>query len=75
MILVTGGTGLVGKHLKDILPNAVYVGSSNYNLISEYEVTEMVELYEQQGLEHEDAQKIVDSYMNNCGDKCKNNNG
>jgi len=27
---------------------------------NEYEVNEMVELYEQQGLEHEDAQKIVD---------------
>ena len=24
MILVTGGSGLVGKHLKDIMPDAVY---------------------------------------------------
>ena len=26
-ILVTGGTGMVGKHLKEILPNARYIGS------------------------------------------------
>ena len=26
-ILVTGGTGMVGKHLKKLLPDAVYVGS------------------------------------------------
>ena len=40
-ILVTGGSGLVGKHLKDILPNAVYVSSSDYNLINEHEVMKM----------------------------------
>jgi GDP-L-fucose synthase len=27
-ILVTGGTGMVGKHLQEILPNAVYIGSN-----------------------------------------------
>tara|TARA_Y100000385_G_scaffold280492_1_gene331798 strand:- start:3158 stop:4054 length:897 start_codon:yes stop_codon:yes gene_type:complete len=27
-ILVTGGTGLVGKHLQELLPNATYVGSN-----------------------------------------------
>ena len=26
-ILVTGGTGMVGKHLQDILPNAMFIGS------------------------------------------------
>ena len=26
-ILVTGGTGMVGKHLQEILPNATYIGS------------------------------------------------
>ena len=25
-ILVTGGTGMLGKHLQDIIPNAIYVG-------------------------------------------------
>ena len=41
-ILVTGGIGLVGKHLQDILPEAVYVSSSAYNLTDEYEVEEMM---------------------------------
>ena len=27
-ILVTGGTGMVGKHLQELLPNATYIGSS-----------------------------------------------
>ena len=26
-ILITGGTGMVGKHLQNILPNAYYLGS------------------------------------------------
>ena len=29
-ILVTGGNGLVGKHLQDILPNATYISSKDY---------------------------------------------
>lgn len=31
-ILVTGGTGMVGKHLQDLIPNATFVGSKDYNL-------------------------------------------
>ena len=31
-ILVTGGTGLIGKYLKKEMPNAIYVGSSDYDL-------------------------------------------
>ena len=31
-ILVTGGTGMLGMHLKKILPTAIYVGSKDYNL-------------------------------------------
>ena len=33
-ILVTGGTGLVGKHLKDIMPNAIYLSSRDANLLT-----------------------------------------
>ena len=33
-ILVTGGTGLVGKHLKDIRPNAIYLSSRDANLLN-----------------------------------------
>jgi len=31
-ILVTGGTGLVGKHLQEILPNAIYLSSKDCDL-------------------------------------------
>ena len=32
-ILVTGGTGMIGNAVKDILPEAVYVSSKDYNLL------------------------------------------
>ena len=35
-ILVTGGNGLVGKHLQDILPDAIYVSSKDYDLTESY---------------------------------------
>ena len=34
-ILVTGGSGLVGKYLKKILPEAIYVSSKDYDLTTE----------------------------------------
>ena len=37
-ILVTGGSGLVGKHLQDILPEATYISSKDYDLTQNYEV-------------------------------------
>jgi len=40
-IIVTGGSGLVGSHLKKILPDAIYLSSKDYNLISESEVDRM----------------------------------
>ena len=40
-ILVTGGTGQVGRELKTILPNAVFVGSRDYDLTSCEAVSQM----------------------------------
>ena len=37
-ILVTGGSGLVGKYLKKILPHAKYISSKDYDLTSENDV-------------------------------------
>lgn len=37
-ILVTGGTGMVGKHLQEILPNAIYVGSKDWDMTKWEEV-------------------------------------
>ncbi len=44
--LITGGSGLVGKHLKDILPDAVYISSKDYDLTWIDEVRDMVNEYE-----------------------------
>ena len=40
-ILVTGGSGLVGKYLKKILPDAVYISSKDYDLTTENGVQKM----------------------------------
>ena len=42
-ILVTGGTGMVGKHLKNMLPwpESVFVGSKDYDLTDQVQVEEM----------------------------------
>jgi GDP-L-fucose synthase len=40
-ILVTGGSGLVGKYLKKILPDAIYISSKDYDLTSEEGVRKM----------------------------------
>ena len=40
-ILVTGGSGMVGKSLKKYLPDATYVSSQNYALTSEIQVSRM----------------------------------
>lgn len=44
-LLVTGGTGLVGHALQKIHPNAIYVGSKDYDLTKEKEVKSMFEKY------------------------------
>ena len=41
-ILVTGGTGLVGKHLQKILPDAIYLGSKDCDLMDLQKVRWMV---------------------------------
>lgn len=41
-ILVTGGTGQVGRHLRELLPDAVYVSSKDYDLTSEFAVRKMI---------------------------------
>jgi GDP-L-fucose synthase len=45
IILVTGGSGMVGKHLKEILPDAIYVGSNDYDLRNWLEVEDLFERY------------------------------
>ena len=40
-IVVTGGSGLVGKSLKKLIPNAVYLSSKDFNLTNENSVKNM----------------------------------
>ncbi len=40
-ILVTGGTGMVGKHLQELIPNATFVGSKDYSLTNIFAVQAM----------------------------------
>lgn len=42
-ILVTGGSGLVGNHLQEILPAATYISSKDYDLTSESDVKNLLE--------------------------------
>lgn len=44
-ILVTGGTGLVGKHLQEILPDAFYLGSKDCDLTDIKMVKWMISSY------------------------------
>ena len=46
-ILVTGGTGMVGKHLANMLPwpETVFVGSKDYDLTDQVQVDEMFKKY------------------------------
>ena len=44
-ILVTGGTGMVGKHLQQILPDAVYIGSKECDLRDWVQVKNLFERY------------------------------
>jgi|TARA_R110000744_G_scaffold196535_2_gene315785 GDP-L-fucose synthase len=41
-ILITGGTGMVGKHLYDIFPNATYVGSKDCDLTNYSDVQDLI---------------------------------
>ena len=45
-ILITGGSGMLGKHLKELYPNAISTSSKDYNLVKEYEVESMFRYYQ-----------------------------
>ena len=44
-IVVTGGSGMVGKGLQKLYPNAVYISSKNYDLTDQEEVRNMIRYY------------------------------
>lgn len=40
-ILITGGSGMLGKHLRELYPDAIFISSKDYNLVREHEVEAM----------------------------------
>ncbi len=40
-IVVTGGSGLLGRYLKKVLPEATYLSSKDYNLLEQTEIRKM----------------------------------
>ena len=44
-ILVTGGSGLVGKHLKDIMSDAIYISSKDFDLTDIDRVDAMMDFF------------------------------
>ena len=45
-ILVTGGSGMLGKHLKELYPDAIFISSRDYNLVKECEVKAMFKYHQ-----------------------------
>ena len=45
MILVTGGSGLVGQHLKDIMTDATYIGSKDCDLTDVTQVDALMDFF------------------------------
>jgi len=41
-IVVTGGSGMVGRSLKEIMPNSIYLSSKDYDLRNESEIIKML---------------------------------
>lgn len=45
-IIVTGGSGMVGRSLKDIMPDAIYLSSKEYDLTNQMDVRDMLRYHE-----------------------------
>ena len=43
--LVTGGSGLVGKHLQDIMEDAIFLSSSDGNLLRVSDIEYLLKYY------------------------------
>ena len=50
--VVTGGSGLVGKNLKKIMPDAIYLSSSDFDLRHEHEIYKMFDQFNPERIVH-----------------------
>jgi GDP-L-fucose synthase len=66
IILVTGGSGMAGKSLKKLIPDAIYISSKDYNLTNEIEVKKMFKKYKPNKVVHLAARVggIIDNIEN-----------
>ena len=62
-VLVTGGTGLVGKNLQEICPNFIYLSSKDCNLLNYEETKSVFEYHKPTHIIHL-AAKVGGLYMN-----------
>lgn len=51
-VLVTGGSGMVGRSLEAIMPDAIYLSSKDYDLTNEESVWRMLELFRPDAVIH-----------------------
>lgn len=51
-VIVTGGSGMVGRSLKEIMPEATYLSSSDFDLTKESDVVRMYSLYKPDAVIH-----------------------
>lgn len=51
-VIVTGGSGMVGKSLQKIMPNAVYLSSKDYNLCEKEDIVKMLEYHKPDAIIH-----------------------
>ena len=72
-ILVTGGSGLVARHLQDILPDANYISSKDYDLIDLQQVRDMMNEYKPDVVINTAALKHVPICENNPIESVKTN--
>ena len=66
IILVTGGSGMVGNSLSKIQPNYIYISSKDYDLTREDDVKSMFEKYKPTKVVHLAARVggIIDNIEN-----------
>ena len=64
-VLVTGGTGFLGKHLKEKKPDWIYISSKDFDLTKYHHVKEMFYEIKPDAVIHLAAKTFVpDSYKN-----------
>ena len=74
-VLITGGTGMVGSAFSSLLPDGIFVGTSDFDLRDVKQVEEMFRLHKPEYVIHlaakvggvkANTQYVADFYLDNC---------